>query len=230
MWSRLGVNRRRQRGAFTLIELLVVIAIIGILIALLLPAVQKVREAANRSKCLNNIRQLGLGCHNCADQNQTVMGTGVGSFPTPLSGAFPGTNPIADPFGTMFYHLLPYIEQQNIYNQTHSPPGFAVAGIPINVSTALVPTDATNFGFATNIYGFPDPTYSSTPPGEVPAYQQALKIFLCPSDPTVTSTGTYAPTPPGFLGLPFGQCSYAGNIQVFCICNRDPTRHWSVPI
>lgn len=92
-----GVARR----AFTLIELLVVIAIIGILIGLLLPAVQKVREAANRAKCQNNVHQLGLAVHNYAS-------TYADKLP-PASATIAGT-----PGGVLFW-LLPYVEQDALF-------------------------------------------------------------------------------------------------------------------
>jgi prepilin-type N-terminal cleavage/methylation domain-containing protein/prepilin-type processing-associated H-X9-DG protein len=101
---------RPKRGcpsAFTLIELLVVIAIIGILIALLLPAVQKVREAAARASCLNNMRQLALATHNCHDVNAVLP---------PLYGTYQFLR------ATVFLSLLPYIEQQNLADQIRTTP------------------------------------------------------------------------------------------------------------
>src|SRR5207244_3867808 len=101
----------RRRSAFTLIELLVVVAIIAVLIGLLLPAVQKVREAANRVKCQNNLKQIGLACFNYASANNDA-------FP-PGSGPHPYLNCAV---GTCYYPasvlvmILPYIEGANNYN------------------------------------------------------------------------------------------------------------------
>ena len=90
---------RSRRPAFTLIELLVVIAIIAVLIALLLPAVQSAREAARRSQCINNLKQIGLGMHNYESVN--------GSLP-------PGQKSCC--WGTWLVFMLPQIEQQALFN------------------------------------------------------------------------------------------------------------------
>src|SRR5262249_13819454 len=94
-----------RRTGFTLIELLVVIAIVGVLIALLLPAVQKVREAAKRSQCLSNLRQIVLAAHHCHDNH--------GVLP-PLYGTFQLQR------ATVFVSLLPYLEYQALSNQVSS--------------------------------------------------------------------------------------------------------------
>jgi len=171
----------RRRQGFTLIELLVVIAIIAILIGLLLPAVQKVREAAARAKSQNNLKQIALGMHNYNDAYQ-------GKLPQLVD---VGTNaPTSLGVQSIFFNILPYIEQDNIYrvfnraaatSYYNSATGAAMNIIP----TYLSPADSTASNGTTT-------TVSYTP---------------TPAPATAVSGGLYATTSYAANGAVFGSNS-----------------------
>ena len=161
---------RPTRRGFTLIELLVVIAIIAILIGLLLPAVQKVREAAARTVCQNNLKQIALAAHNY----ESAYGAMPPGYLGPLFGprrprrTAAGTFFDAQWFGTMVF-LLPYIEQENIYRQ-----------LVTNKSLDKTITDPANPG---------RPRVVDPQPGLEPGVLQD-QAAGCPSDSVSSATGT----------------------------------------
>jgi prepilin-type N-terminal cleavage/methylation domain-containing protein/prepilin-type processing-associated H-X9-DG protein len=175
----------RRRSAFTLIELLVVIAIIAILIGLLVPAVQKVREAAARAQCQNNLKQLGLAAHNYHDAHK--------KFPIGVSIPYAVQNDDSNldmrlPFGPNWaVYLLPYMEQGPLYNQSNATAyPTRASGVPhIGGYSAANATTLNNIiGNANNWRAI-----ASTP----------IPIMLCPSDPNNATpyTDTLAqPAPP----------------------------------
>jgi prepilin-type N-terminal cleavage/methylation domain-containing protein len=183
---------RRWRG-FTLIELLVVIAIIAILIALLVPAVQKVREAAARTQSANNLKQISLALHNCNDAFKKIPATD-GAFPQTWNGPnnvdWSGntTNPHnwsqLKPAvrGPIFYYLLPYIEQNDIYKQNNADVTWNNPGANAVISTYIAPSDPTvQAGGMTTASWTADPiTGAQSPPGGALSYAANNMVFLGP--------------------------------------------------
>jgi prepilin-type N-terminal cleavage/methylation domain-containing protein len=186
----------RRSAGFTLIELLVVIAIIGILIGLLLPAVQKVREAAARMQCTNNLKQIALACHNYENT--------YGQLPPGWThDVSPWPNRQSD---SLWYHLLPYLEQQPLFNQgTKSNPvvnsdGYnhkvaVVEVAPVFVKAYVCPSDSTNPSHVTGpisqaVHGQPPVV---TPQGVQLSYSTGSYVgnvmVLDPSIPRPISTG-----------------------------------------
>jgi prepilin-type N-terminal cleavage/methylation domain-containing protein/prepilin-type processing-associated H-X9-DG protein len=154
--------RAPRRTAFTLIELLVVIAIIAILIGLLLPAVQKVREAAARAKCSNNLKQCGLAAHNYESTNGYLppqYGTVYANGTTYSNNASPQAL------------MLPYVEQASKYSQFN-----------FNYGTW-------NDAIATDVNGNPMPGVAASPDINMAARMQDIPIYVCPSDASSTIRG-----------------------------------------
>jgi prepilin-type N-terminal cleavage/methylation domain-containing protein len=150
---------RSTRGGFTLIELLVVIAIIAILIGLLLPAVQKVREAAARTQCQNNLKQISLSAH--------TFESAYGYFPPGIQDGGPNYT-LGSLIGALA-HLLPYVEQENVYRLI---PQRMLAGRPEPWGTYT----GENFWWGSNVA----PGSPNHP--AVVAGRTRIKTFLCPSD------------------------------------------------
>jgi prepilin-type N-terminal cleavage/methylation domain-containing protein len=190
--------RLRRRGAFTLIELLVVLAIIGVLIALLLPAVQMVRAAGARTRCANNLRQIALAAHLCQDAHGTLPPYHAAGIPSGTFFSSPGNN------GAVLYFLLPFLEQEALFEGGAFPgPQGTLHDINVTLGSNA------------------PPTFPPTPPF---AAQQPVAIFRCPSDPsfppggTLPVAGNYASNSTHY-GNPvvyeYGTSSYGCNYLVF---------------
>src|SRR6476661_6426481 len=162
----------RRRQGFTLIELLVVIAIIAVLIGLLLPAVQKVREAAARAKSQNNLKQIALAVHNYNDAYQgklpalTDLGTGA---------------PQSYGFNSLFFNILPYVEQDNVYRvfQKATPATYyrATTGAARTIiPTYLSPADSTASN-GTTMTGITAPVVYNTAASAISAGEYATTSY-----------------------------------------------------
>jgi prepilin-type N-terminal cleavage/methylation domain-containing protein/prepilin-type processing-associated H-X9-DG protein len=178
-------RRLRPSRGFTLVELLVVIAIIGILIGLLLPAVQKIREAAARIQCSNNLKQIVLAIQNCADTHEGILPPGLGLYPNRMGSYRNGE-------GGLFLHILPYIEQDNLYNATFD--FYDPITQPLNYDQR---NDKSDWSAHSSTYTQWNGTLQNA----------KVKPYFCPSDPTADlgfSWGGKSMTSYAYNGMIFG--------------------------
>ena len=173
--------RCRNCVGFTLVELLVVIAIIGVLVGLLLPAVQMAREAARRMSCSNNLKQLGLALSNYE--------SAMRGYPAGVTGATVNVqrNPMVHPFRGHRWSasLLPYLEQSQLFNQI-------------------------NFGIAAISLPNHPPFAESLLHNNETVYKNPVAVFSCPSDNRLPTDKVFAYLPASFVQLPMGTSSYVG--------------------
>jgi prepilin-type N-terminal cleavage/methylation domain-containing protein len=193
---------RRPRAAFTLIELLVVIAIIAVLIALLLPAIQRARESANRIQCQNNLKQIGLALHPYHDT--------YGAFPWDASDDFSdmsGNTFSSLPWGV---YILPYLEQQPLYKRFNTTFDFTAGPNVVNQGLTVTfnnPPNNTNVG----------------DPAQNPA-ATTVSTFICPSSPSqgavYTDTRSNAGPSIGNSAGPYsGASSWTVSVSDYMACS-----------